>query len=55
MYTYLHTYIGEMLVSPKPIKMMDCISNGLDTATTYDIIKTINIIYLFIYISYVFT
>jgi hypothetical protein len=28
-----------MLVSPKPIKMMDCISNGLDTATTYDIIK----------------
>eukprot|EP00596_Hydrurales_sp_CCMP1899_P009770 CAMPEP_0119035166 /NCGR_PEP_ID=MMETSP1177-20130426/2120_1 /TAXON_ID=2985 /ORGANISM="Ochromonas sp, Strain CCMP1899" /LENGTH=1167 /DNA_ID=CAMNT_0006993119 /DNA_START=471 /DNA_END=3971 /DNA_ORIENTATION=+ len=30
---------GEMLVSPKPIKCMDCISNGLDTATTYDIIK----------------
>jgi hypothetical protein len=28
-----------MLVSPKPIKFMDCISNGLDTATTYDIIK----------------
>lgn len=29
---------GEMLVSPKPIKLMDNISNGLDSATTFDIV-----------------
>ena len=30
---------GEMIISPKPIKFMDAISNGLDSATTFDIIR----------------
>eukprot|EP00981_Chlorochromonas_danica_P012460 scaffold4964_cov248-Ochromonas_danica.AAC.6 len=35
--------IGEMLVCPRPVKMMDCITNGLDTATAYDIVKAIKV------------
>lgn len=31
--------MGEMIISPKPIKFMDSISNGLDSATTFDIIR----------------
>ena len=33
--------VGEMLSTVRPIMLMDCISNGLDTATTYDIIRSI--------------
>eukprot|EP01031_Cornospumella_fuschlensis_P034568 gene34568-41858_t len=33
--------VGEMLVCPRPVKMMDCISNGLDTSTAYDIVRAI--------------
>ena len=33
--------IGEMVTCPRPIKLMDSISNGLDTATAYDIIRSI--------------
>eukprot|EP01033_Poteriospumella_lacustris_P015615 gene15613-11178_t len=36
--------IGEMMTCPRPIKLMDSISNGLDTATTFDIIRTIKLI-----------
>lgn len=36
--------IGEMMVCPRPIKLMDCISNGLDTATTVDIVNAIRVI-----------
>jgi ABC-type multidrug transport system ATPase subunit len=36
--------IGEMVACPRPVKMMDCISNGLDTATTYDIIRAMSYI-----------
>lgn len=35
--------IGEMMVCPRPVKLMDCISNGLDTATTFDIIKSLRV------------
>jgi hypothetical protein len=43
-------HIGEMLISPKPVKYMDCVSNGLDTATTYDIIYVhVNICKIHIY------
>lgn len=31
---------GEMLVCPRPVKIMDSITNGLDSATAYDIIRT---------------
>ena len=31
---------AEMLVCPRPVKCMDSISNGLDSATTYDIIRS---------------
>lgn len=34
--------IGELAVCPRPIKLLDSISNGLDTATTYDIIRTMS-------------
>ena len=34
-------YVGEMICSPKPIKFMDSISNGLDSATTFDIVNAI--------------
>ncbi len=33
--------IGEMVTCPRPIKLMDSISNGLDSATTFDIVRTI--------------
>lgn len=36
--------IGEMITCPRPIKLMDSISNGLDTATTYDIVRSIKLI-----------
>ena len=31
-------YIGEMVATPRRMAFMDSISNGLDSATTYDII-----------------
>jgi ABC-type multidrug transport system ATPase subunit len=31
--------MGEMFALPRPIKFMDCISNGLDAVTTFDIIQ----------------
>ena len=31
--------MGEMIISPKPIKFMDSVSNGLDSATTFDIMR----------------
>lgn len=31
---------GEMLVCPRPVKIMDSVTNGLDTATAVDIIRT---------------
>ena len=30
--------LGEMLMPPRSIKYMDAISNGLDSATTYDLV-----------------
>jgi len=36
--------IGEILVIPRPVKFMDCITNGLDTATAYDIIRAIRVL-----------
>eukprot|EP01031_Cornospumella_fuschlensis_P039582 gene39582-48189_t len=33
--------VGEVIVCPRPVKMMDSISNGLDTATTFDIVQAI--------------
>lgn len=33
--------VGEMLVCPRPIKFMDCISNGLDTSTAVDILTAL--------------
>lgn len=33
--------IGEAIVCPRPVKMMDSISNGLDSATTFDIIRSL--------------
>lgn len=33
--------LGEMFVTPRRVKMMDSISNGLDSATTFDIVKSI--------------
>jgi hypothetical protein len=30
-----------MVVNPRPVKLMDCISNGLDSATTLDIVRTV--------------
>ena len=32
--------VGEMLVCPRPVKIMDSVTNGLDSATAYDIIRT---------------
>eukprot|EP00981_Chlorochromonas_danica_P012641 scaffold5237_cov170-Ochromonas_danica.AAC.17 len=37
------TTIGEMIVCPRPVKMMDCITSGLDSATAYDIMKAIKL------------
>jgi ABC-type multidrug transport system ATPase subunit len=31
---------GEMLVCPRPVKIMDSITNGLDAATAFDIVRT---------------
>ena len=33
--------IGEMVVCFRPVMLMDCISNGLDSATTFDIVRAI--------------
>ena len=38
-YYYRHVSVGEMMVCPRSIRLMDSISNGLDAATTYDIIR----------------
>ena len=31
--------LGEMIVTPRRVSLLDSISNGLDSATTYDIIR----------------
>jgi ABC-type multidrug transport system ATPase subunit len=36
--------LGEMLLPPRRIKFLDAISNGLDAATTYDIIQALKFI-----------
>lgn len=36
--------LGEMLLPPRKIKFLDAISNGLDAATTYDIVQSIKFI-----------
>lgn len=36
--------LGEMLLPPRRIKFLDAISNGLDAATTYDIIQSLKLI-----------
>lgn len=36
--------LGEMMMPPRRIKYMDAISNGLDAATTYDIIKALRFV-----------
>jgi ABC-type multidrug transport system ATPase subunit len=36
--------MGEMVVCPRPVKYMDGISNGLDSATAFDIIRSCKII-----------
>eukprot|EP01034_Spumella_vulgaris_P025560 gene25560-biopygen22067 len=36
--------LGEMLMAPRRIKFLDAISNGLDAATTYDIIQALKFI-----------
>ncbi len=36
--------IGELTACPRPVKLMDSISNGLDSATTYDIVRAIKVI-----------
>ena len=36
--------LGEMLVAPRSIKFLDAISNGLDAATTYDIIQSLKFV-----------
>lgn len=33
--------LGEMLMPPRTIKLLDSISNGLDAATTYDIVQAL--------------
>ncbi len=33
--------LGEMLVPPRGIMFLDAISNGLDAATTYDIVQAL--------------
>jgi ABC-type multidrug transport system ATPase subunit len=33
--------LGEMGVTPRNVQLMDCISNGLDSATTFEIIRAI--------------
>ena len=36
--------LGEVLVCPEPVKVLDAISTGLDASTTYDINNTLKII-----------
>ena len=36
--------LGEMLMPPRSIKLMDAISNGLDAATTYDLTQAMKLI-----------
>lgn len=36
--------LGEMLLPPRKIKFLDAISNGLDAATTYDIVQSLKFI-----------
>jgi ABC-type multidrug transport system ATPase subunit len=36
--------MGEMVVCPRPVKFMDGISNGLDSATAFDIIRSCKIV-----------
>ena len=36
--------LAEMLLPPRTIKYMDAISNGLDAATTYDIIQAMKLV-----------
>ena len=36
--------LGEMLMPPRTIKFLDAISNGLDAATTYDIVQALSFI-----------
>ena len=33
-----------MLMPPRPLRYMDAISNGLDSATTYDIVQAVKLI-----------
>lgn len=33
---------GEIMVLPRPVKFMDDVSNGLDSATTFDIIRSLS-------------
>ena len=36
--------VGEMFMPPRSIRYMDAISNGLDAATTYDIIQALKFV-----------
>ena len=36
--------LGEMLMPPRPIRYMDAISNGLDAATTFDIVQALKLV-----------
>jgi ABC-type Mn2+/Zn2+ transport system ATPase subunit len=36
--------LGEMLMPPRSIRYMDAISNGLDAATTFDIIQALRLV-----------
>ena len=36
--------VGEMLMPPRSVRYMDAISNGLDAATTYDIVQSLKLI-----------
>lgn len=36
--------LGEMLLPPRPIKFLDAISNGLDAATTFDIVQSLKLV-----------
>jgi ABC-type multidrug transport system ATPase subunit len=33
--------LGEIMMTPRPVVFMDAISNGLDAATTFDIVQAI--------------
>lgn len=36
--------LGEMLLPPRTIRFLDAISNGLDAATTYDIVQALKLL-----------